>query len=760
MRFRLKFTNIKKISTEDEEKKLSVSIVLTIFIYALLTSYFLYIPQQEILSSFNINEGKIINEDIIIRKDINIKDREKTQEKKNMILKNLTPVYRITDNTEKTKKLINDLFTLLRNERKSIIKNKSRGFIIQKEINNKFGLNISVSKLLKISKSKFFTKINLTELIELLGSMVKRGILYSKSGVRKSKDNRIKVISKDNNIRTRDIDSFYDLKSVKEKLINFLNNRDLTANNSEIITELLLEFAEVNVLYSDSETEKEKNAIGNTIDPVLTKYKKGDIFLAKNHIVNHNDIYVLEQIEKINNLEKKKVSDFYFILIIIFSLFLFINKFYRSFEPNLLNSKRLFLVTISTLTLNALIARISIFIIPVILNSISLNIDYNIFSIFYAIPFGFSVLIIAFTFNLHSSIIFSFLNAIISAIICNWDFHISLYVLIGNLSISLGIEYYRRLKRSTVLKVGLLWLLPTNLIMILLFNINKQDLNLSVIVLNLILGVFSAIASSLLANFIIPLWESLFGLLTEVKLNELANLSLPVFREMMEKAPGTYHHSQMVASLAEEAGNDLKIPQMLLTSMALYHDIGKIDNPEFFTENHSMYKNPHLKITPKESAKMIKEHISNGIERAKKLKLPDEVTDAILQHHGTKVIKFFYDKAKEENSVDIDKVQIKDYRYSGKKPQNIENGIIMLADQVEAASKSLSAPSEKEIRNVIRKIIDANIYEGQFDECDGMTLKSLNIIAGSFLRKLSSIYHTRISYPGFDFKDKNDRNNQ
>ncbi len=754
MKFRLKFINIKKLSYEEERNSFSFNRLLSIFLFTVLISYTLYIPQKEVLSSFNIKLGKPVVENIIFQKNVTVADKNKTEEERINRIKSLIPVYKITSNTEKTKKLINDLFTLLRKARKAILKNKNKAFILQKNIKQKFGINISVTKIYKIINSEFFTKINLNELIELFALMESRGILYSKNGLRKDISGRIKLISNLNKIEIRDINSFFDMKDVKKELIGFFNNQDLTARNSKIISEILLEFIEINVSYSEDDTKKEKNKIMNAISPVFVKFQKGRVFISRDEIVSPRHMYILKKIKTFNDLNKKKVSDFFLIFCILFVLFLFTDKFYKSFEPNILNSKKIFTVTLSTLFLSALIARISIYIIPVILNSLSYKFSYDITSVFYTIPIGFAALIIAFTFNLHSSVIFSFLNAIISAMICNWNFQIALYVLIGGLSVSFGIEYYQRLKRSPVLKAGLLWLLPANLFIIILFSINTPDIKVSLLLVNIILGICSAVLSSLLASFIIPLWESFFGLLTEVRLNELVNLSLPVFREMMEKAPGTYHHSQMVASLAEAAANDLDIPQMLLTSMALYHDIGKIDNPDFFTENHSMYKNPHLKISPKESAKMIKSHINDGLERAKKLKLPEEIIHAISQHHGTKLIKFFYDKAKEEVSVDTDKILPKDYRYTGEKPINIENGIIMLADQVEAASKSLSTPTEKEIKNVIRKIIDANINEGQFDECDGLTLKALNIIGSSFLKKLTSIYHTRISYPGFNFEEK------
>jgi hypothetical protein len=388
------------------------------------------------------------------------------------------------------------------------------------------------------------------------------------------------------------------------------------------------------------------------------------------------------------------------------------------------------------------------------LENITLEIPYDTQSIFYAIPFGFGVLVIAFIFNLQSAVIFSFINAIIGGMVCDWNFQVFLYVLLGNLAVSYGIEYYQRVKRSPIIKAAVLWLLPINLLTIGIFHLTESSLNFGLLAVNAAAGIFSALLCPILANFLIPIWEMLFQLVTELKLIELTNLNLPIFREMLEKAPGTYHHSQMVASLSESAAQDLGISPLMQTAMALYHDIGKIDNPHFFSENHAIYKNPHDNMSPRDSAKNIIAHIPDGLERAAKIKVPPIVGSSIRQHHGTKLVRFFYDKARDAASVDSDVLDDKVFRYPGEKPKNIENAIIMLADQVEAASKSLATPSDEEIKNVIRKIIDANIKEDQFDECEDLTLKNLNIIANSFLKKLSAIYHMRVSYPGFDFKEK------
>ncbi|MCK5221499.1 MAG: HDIG domain-containing protein, partial [Candidatus Aminicenantes bacterium] len=458
----------------------------------------------------------------------------------------------------------------------------------------------------------------------------------------------------------------------------------------------------------------------------------------------------------------RKIPLFFLIFFTLGPVLFFVAKLFISWESKGVNGQKLISISLITLLLSALVYRVLLFIIPVILKEIPNTFSIENSIIYYSIPFTFGPLIIAFIFNIQSAVIFSFINAISGAILGEWDLTLFLYILIGSLTVSYGIEYYQRLKRSPILKVCILWLFPVNLLFLILFNFTTTISDPAQLLVFAGIASFSAIVAPILAGFVIPLWEMLFNLLTELKLVELTNLNLPIFREMLEKAPGTYHHSQMVSSLSEAAALDLKLSPLLLNAMALYHDIGKIDNPQVFTENHAIYENPHENLTPKDSAKIIISHIHNGLERAKELKLSENISSAITQHHGTKLVRFFYDKAISNSSGNQDEVDSNLFRYPGEKPVNIENAIVMLADQVEAASKSLSSPNEEEIRNVVQKIIDSNIEEKQFDNCEGLTFKALNTIGNAFLKKLSSIYHMRISYPGFDFKEdgENDQNNQ
>jgi putative nucleotidyltransferase with HDIG domain len=764
MKFELKFFRPPKSSSANGKgkKKTSLLSFLAGLLFVVILSYLLYIPLQETDIDRNLKVGDIVKEDIIINKDITIEDEGSTKKKKKEAAETVVPIYEYyTENQTRSHDLTKNWFNLIKQAKKNYVKNRKEKELnsIKERIAKQFGLEIPLARLRDILNSDIFNRLDLNGLLKFTKSMYEKKIITSKIGVRKSREDTIKINAGGADPVILKINNLYDLKDVEIALENFLKEQKLSAKERSFISPILIEFIDVNISYSINLTKAEELRVSSQVNPVIIKLKAGKVILRKGDEAKPEDLNIIKLIAQAEKIRELRLPTFFLIMAILSFLSLFSKKFFDIWESGSLNREKLLVVTGATLLLSAVVYRISLFLLPLIFKNITIiPFYYDTQSIHYAIPFGLGALIIAFTFTLQSAVIYSFINSIIGGIICNWDFRIALYILLGNLVVCFGLEHYQRLKRSPIIKTSLLWLLPVNITAIILFNLTEANISLDLLIINVSLGIFSAILALILANFIIPIWEIVFKLITELKIIELTNLNLPIFREMLEKAPGTYHHSQMVASLAEAAALDLKLSPLLLTAMALYHDIGKINNPHLFTENHTIYKNPHDHFSPRDSAKNIIAHIPDGLERANKIKLPEIVKGAIPQHHGTKLVRFFYDKAREMSSIDTEDFDETAFRYQGEKPQNIENAIIMLADQVEAASKSLASPSEEEIKNVIQGIISHNIEENQFDECEGLTFKSLNIIASSFHQKLFSIYHMRVSYPGFDFTDKKENN--
>ncbi|MDT8377806.1 MAG: HDIG domain-containing protein [Desulfotignum sp.] len=264
-------------------------------------------------------------------------------------------------------------------------------------------------------------------------------------------------------------------------------------------------------------------------------------------------------------------------------------------------------------------------------------------------------------------------------------------------------------------------------------------------------GLFSAV----LTIGFCPLIELVFDYTTEAKLLELANLDQPLIKKLMIEAPGTYNHSVIVATLAEAAASAIHANSLKAKVMAYYHDIGKLDKIMYFIENQADGKNRHDKLSPSMSALILIQHVKKGVELAKTHKLGDEIIEGITQHHGTSLIKFFYNKALKSGKENINE---ENFRYPGPKPQTRETGIVMLADVVEAAVRALDRPTPSRIRGRVKELINDIFADGQLEECE-LTLKDLHQIAKSFNNILTSIYHSRIEYtdkPQEKKKEKHD----
>ncbi|TYP75190.1 hypothetical protein BD809_103254 [Aquimarina intermedia] len=248
--------------------------------------------------------------------------------------------------------------------------------------------------------------------------------------------------------------------------------------------------------------------------------------------------------------------------------------------------------------------------------------------------------------------------------------------------------------------------------------------------------------ATLMVHPLIYAYEKIFGLVSDVSLLELSDTNSKLLKELSDKAPGTFHHSLNVANIAEAAANEIGANSMLVRVGALYHDIGKMANPTFFTENQSASGNAHDVLSAKESAKIIIDHVIRGVEIAKRNKLPDRIIDFIRTHHGTSTVYYFYSKEKEVN----DNVLIQDFQYPGPKPFSKETAILMMSDSVEAASKSLKNPTSSLIDTFVEKIINKQMAEGQFLNSN-ITFKEIQQVKKVFKRKLTNIYHLRIEYP-------------
>ena len=363
----------------------------------------------------------------------------------------------------------------------------------------------------------------------------------------------------------------------------------------------------------------------------------------------------------------------------------------------------------------------------------------------FAIPFAAAALLVALLVDTQLAFLTGIITALFAGMLAPTGMQKALFCMVSCSAAVYGIGRYR--ERQSVTLAGL-FVGGINVVMALaLIAYAEQPLTLNTILLAICCGLAGGLLTAVFAAGGLPVNESFFGILTDVKLLELSNADLPVLGQLALRAPGTNQHSHAVGQLAEDACRAVGANSLLARIGALYHDIGKLAAPDYFVENQQGV-NPHDRLRPHQSARIITSHVTYGSRLAKEIGLPSRIADFIPQHHGTRTLHYFLRKAQAQAKPN-ETIDEHDFRYPGPKPQFKEAAIMMLADSCEAAARSLARPDPENIRSIVIKIIDAIISDGQLDECD-VTLQELTTIREAMISALTAIYHARIDYPGFN----------
>lgn len=362
----------------------------------------------------------------------------------------------------------------------------------------------------------------------------------------------------------------------------------------------------------------------------------------------------------------------------------------------------------------------------------------------FAIPFATGSLLMTLLADRPTALVTGLINALIAGFLAPRGLEFAVFAALVASTAVYGIGQYR--SRQTVTLAGGLIGVSSSLLAVAIIAFTQQPFILNTVLLAVACGLAGGIITAAVTAVLLPVCETLFSILTDVKLLELSNADLPVLGQLALRAPGTNQHSHAVGQLAEEACRVVGGNGLLARIGALYHDIGKTAAPEHFVENQQN-KNPHDRLKPTQSAKIIISHVTYGTKLAREMGLPQRIIDFIPQHHGTRTLHYFLKKAQAEARPD-ETVSENDFRYPGPKPQFKEAAIMMIADSCEAAARSLAEPTPENIRFIVTKIIDAILTDDQLDECD-LTLRELTQIRESMIKSLVAIYHSRVDYPGY-----------
>lgn len=476
-----------------------------------------------------------------------------------------------------------------------------------------------------------------------------------------------------------------------------------------------------NLLLDEDKTNEIKDSARKKVSPVIIK--KDQIIAKEGEPVTAEQLQILQDLGLLNNNNSSNWFVYINLAVLIF-IVLFIEVFYLYKYHNELFKDDSKLILIFLINIVSLILARSIYVISPFL-----------------IPLACTPMLLTLLINDKMSLSISILNCILIGAVVQFNSQIILIALTSSLLPAIVLKKMQM--RNDILYssvyVGVINAIIT-------FSVGFLISNNVIDVLKITVFAFlGACISAIFTVGFLPFLESTFDIVTTVKLLELSNPNQPLLKRLLMEAPGTYHHSILVANIAEVAAEDIGGNPVLTRVCAYYHDIGKIIRPYFFKENQIGNDNPHDKISPNLSALVIISHVKYGMELAKEYRLPKTIQDTIAEHHGTTLVKYFYITMKNssENPEDVNE---ENFRYPGPIPKTKENAIIMLADSVEAAVRSISNPTKGKIDEMVNNIIKSRLNEGELDNCD-LTLKDIDIIRNSFLKTLNGIYHKRIEYP-------------
>ncbi len=503
---------------------------------------------------------------------------------------------------------------------------------------------------------------------------------------------------------------------------------------------------EPSISYDSVATETARTTAADNIQPRTITLKRGQKIVDEGGIVTAD---VLAKIAAVRNYaaSSRQGNRFVGLLLLITALFWIAWKFvqHRGVLPRLaLSAGRTFallgFVVLAQTAIAAALFRLAEF--TALQNAKAPMNDAMLWS--FAIPFATGSLLMTLLADRPTALFTGMLNALITGLLAPRGLEFAIFAAIASSIAVYGIGRYRN--RQTVTIAGGVIGAASAVLAIALIAYTQQPFILNTVFFAIACGVLSGLITAMVTAVLLPICENFFGILTDVKLLELSNADLPVLGQLALRAPGTNQHSHAVGQLAEEACRVVGGNGLLARIGALYHDIGKTAAPEHFVENQ-LSKNPHDKLKPTQSAKIIISHVTYGTKLAREMGLPQRIIDFIPQHHGTRTLHYFLKRAQEQARPD-EEISENDFRYPGPKPQFKEAAIMMIADSCEAGARSLAEPNPQNIRFIVTKIVDAILADDQLGECD-LTLRELTQIRESMIKSLVAIYHSRVDYPGY-----------
>lgn len=514
--------------------------------------------------------------------------------------------------------------------------------------------------------------------------------------------------------------------------------KELNYSLVNLVVELCQSLIQPNITLNRNETEERKKQALATIKPVMYKIKAGEMLLREGERVSSAQLVKLRELERQTNAQQVPFAGLGAMVLLTLLAVTIYQLYFRQPRHIRLDTTKNLVLLISILLINCLMIKLSATIGQLLSSVTPLSMPSD--AIAYVIPTAAGPMLVCLLLGFDIALPFSLITAVCVSMLLGARLEMFIFFIVSN---SLAAYWVQNCRERKVISTAGIKLGLVNILLATATGISTIEHQTAGLVWNLSFSFLGGIFCSIATIGLAPLVEMAFGYTTDISLLELANLDRPILRQLMIEAPGTYHHCVVVGSMVEAAAADIGANPLLAKVSGYYHDIGKVKKPLYFIENQAGERNRHDKLAPSMSSLILISHVRDGVEIAQKNKLGQLIIDIIQQHHGTSLIHYFYEKAKQLKGESA--VQINDFRYPGPKPQTKEAGLVMLADVVEAASRTLDNPTPSRIQGLVQHLINKIFSDGQLDNCE-LTLKDLNSIAKSFNKILNGIYHHRIEY--------------
>ncbi|HCU23902.1 MAG TPA: hypothetical protein DF383_02705 [Deltaproteobacteria bacterium] len=703
----------------------------------------------------NIKVGKVAPKDIKADQNYEIVDERATEINRQEALKSVAPVFDFDEGAEpEIEQQIHEAFQGAR----EALQNLADSEEIQKILLSTLGLQPTDDQIKALMQDEFSTDTEFalrSSVRQAMSPMIVAG--RSELAGTEVSGLTFRYLQKkgeaEDEVHLSDLSSVTTLDEARSRLLDRAKQAPKEKGKAVQpgqLMEIASRLIKPNLSFDAMETELRKARAVNSVRKVIIKVQAGESIVRSGDRYEPHHLVILEGIRKQKTETSfliKFLGTAVFVSLLLLITYAFSQRYIRKFKPT---RKDLYFLG-SVLILLLFSVRIATALSSVLRDFFPF--DVSVQALYYAIPVAAGAMLTRYILNSEIALVFAIVASSLTGMFLEGDLDLSIYYLISSIAAASAIARVER--RSSILKAGVL-VGAVNAAVVLAIKLVTvvsitNVLNVPHILTNMGLAFLGGLLASIFMMVAAPVAELVFDYVTDIKLLELGNLNHPLLKEMIVKAPGTYHHSQLVAVLAEAAAAEIGGNPLLARVGSYFHDVGKMRKPSYFIENQQGGENRHDKLSPSMSALIIASHVKDGLDLAKEYKLPKRISDFIPQHQGTKIISFFYNKALEQAQASGTAVDEKDYRYPGPRPQTREAGIILLADGVEAAVRSLPEKTPAKIQAMVQRIINKNFTEAQLDECD-MTLKDLHLIAESFVRVLVGIYHQRIEYPDVEEK--------